>query len=148
MNISLFLIFLYLNDDIISTAIIDIMIVIMKGFVICANSSTASVNEDTGIGNPINVFVGPSWYVIIVLYLLNLSIPQHIVSIAGIYMIGVLYEKIKTNAGDTPNDTISAKESIVSPNTSSVCDGYLRAIGPSIASKSTAIMSNTADRYN
>ena len=102
------------------------------------------MNDVTGIGRPINVFVGPTCSVIIVLYLLNLSIPHDNTSIDATIISGWLYNSNIITAGATPNDITSASESIVSPKTSFVELGYFRANGPSIASNNTASISRIA----
>ena len=143
-RIVLFLIFVYSNEDIIDIAMIVIIIRTMYGLFIPDNSMMDSINDETGMGTPINVFVGPVWCVMIVLYLLNLRIPQDIRSIVGIIISMLLYSIMIMSDGATPKDITSARESIVSPNISSVSDGYFLARGPSMASNTTASMSSAA----
>lgn len=107
-------------------------------FCICESNINESMNEDTGIGNPMNVVVGPDCSVIIVLYLLSLSIPQLNNSMDAIIISGVGYSSRSISAGAIPKEITSARESIVSPKTSFAGLGYLLASGPSIASNSTA----------
>lgn len=97
-------------------AIIVIMISVMYVFFICDNSIIDSMNEDTGMGSPMNVFVGPDCCDIIVLYRLSLSIPQDTSSIVGIIIRMLSYSMNIISDGATPNDMASASESIVSPN--------------------------------
>ena len=102
------------------------------------------MNEDTGIGSPMNVVVGPSCSVMMVLYLLSLSIPQHKRRIDAIIMMGCWYNSNMIIAGAIPNEITSANESMVSPNMSLVEVGNFLANGPSIASKNTARSNSSA----
>lgn len=125
-------------------AMIVIIISTIQELFIPDKSMMDSINDETGMGTPINVFVGPVWQVMIVLYLLNLRIPHEIRSIVGIIISMLLYKIIIMSDGATPKDITSAKESIVSPNISSVSDGYLLARGPSMASNTTASINSAA----
>lgn len=145
-NILLSFIFGYCNDDTIST---DIAVIISSTVIIsliCANRSIDNVNDVTGIGSPRKTFVGPSCSVIIVLYLLNLRIPQDNINMDIISTACWSYNSYNTIAGDSPNDIASASESIVSPNTAFVEFGNFLDRGPSIASNITASISSAAVR--
>lgn len=143
-NILVFLILGYFIDETISSAIITISMNITVIFLICENSSTDNINDDTGIGSPMNVFVGPTCSVIMVLYLLSLRIPQHNRRTDATIIIGDWKSSYIITAGEIPKDMASARESIVSPKTELVSFGKRLAKGPSIASKSTAKTRNIA----
>lgn len=143
-NILVFLILGYFMDETISSAIITIIINISAVCLICENNSKDNINDDTGIGNPTNVFVGPTCSVIMVLYLLNLRIPQHNRRTDAIIIISDGNSSYIITAGEIPKDMASASESIVSPKTSLVSFGKCLAKGPSTASKITANTKNIA----
>lgn len=144
MNILLSFNFGYLRLDTISIDSIIMNIIISISCCMCENNMSDSVNDVTGIGIPMNVFVGPTCSVMIVLYLHNLRIPQDNINIDAIIVSGCLYVSKSITAGATPNEITSASESIVSPNTSFVEVGNFLAKGPSIASNNTASISNIA----
>lgn len=144
MSILLFFIFGYLTSDTISIDIIIINTDIRYISVNDDNIKAASIVDVTGIGSPRNVFVGPSWYTTSVLYRVSLRSPHITTSAAGIIIHcdgDIIYIII---AGATPNETISASESMFSPNIPDLVLSILATV-PSKQSNTTARSSSCAD---